>query len=260
MLHYLQSKPAVTLPGSLSSGVIHDLATCIEARKYEGNALELSARKVPEDTKVPVIMDNMNWESVSTAMVLAKCVRKVLTDPSMAPYCLEEGNRLPTSAEVSVFILSNGAFADPMFVANLMMCVGKRFVPIIAEDAFRFPTATMLEEIRAGLATKLKPYGVQESPDEIVNAINNVFKEIAIVFSPQDYSSNEALLEVKAVAIGQRLNSTSLQKLAKTGAETSEDTKPTQVGGDSLSLTVQVFREFCKLEKGQICLRGSSSS
>merc|ERR1711879_371117 len=88
-------------------------------------------------------------------------------------------------------------------------------IPIIAEDGFRFPQAAMMDSVRDEAPKLFEACGLsRELPgDIIVKLIENLFKEIAIVFSPQNYSSTEELLNVKADDCAYRLFSGKLQRL-----------------------------------------------
>merc|ERR1711879_1133496 len=88
-----------------------------------------------------------------------------------------------------------------------------KFIPIIAEDGFRFPDKTMLANIEKEAPAILVPYGISLDPKTIADLIANLFMEIAVVFLPQDYSSNESLLKTKARDIADRVNNDKLQKL-----------------------------------------------
>jgi len=222
MLGRVRTQPQIILPASLSIDGVKDIAATIDS-KYSGNDLQLEARKrkTPTDVKVVALADNTNLECVATALVLIKYLQRELPDFSMIPFCLGPGDEMPDDAKVSIVILTNGAFTEPHFIRLLLKTVGKKYIPIIAEDGFRFPAQAMLDDIRATAATKLLPYGVDADPGEIVNVIANVFKEIAVVFSPQDYSSNDQLLKTKAKAITARLSNSKLKVLQKVRSTTS---------------------------------------
>merc|ERR1719335_1198065 len=72
----------------------------------------------------------------------------------------------------------------------------------------------MVQELEVVLPSLLQQSDVNVKVDAILTLIQDVFKEIAIVFAPQDYSSTEALLNVKAKDIAGRLLGKSLQNLA----------------------------------------------
>lgn len=57
-------------------------------------------------------------------------------------------------------------------------------------------------------------YEFEIGADSIIELVKMIFKEIAIVFTPQDYSSTEALLQIKAAACADRLLNGKLQRLS----------------------------------------------
>jgi hypothetical protein len=133
----------------------------------------------------------------------------------MVPKLLEGVETATGQYTKTVFVLSNGAFTNPSFLSNLLQA-GKekaRFIPIIAEDGFRFPSKEMCEELEIQLPKTLKDNNIEIETNIIVNLIQDVFKEIAIVFAPQDYSSTEQLLLTKAKDTSKRLLGSSLQSL-----------------------------------------------
>merc|ERR1719440_1396950 len=88
-------------------------------------------------------------------------------------------------------------------------------IPIIAEDSFRFPSKDMLDDLKDAAPKLLANAGSTKDvePGQIIELIKDMFKEIAVVFAPQDYSSTETLLNVKAQNIAQWLLGSKLQIL-----------------------------------------------
>merc|ERR1711879_1101993 len=143
-----------------------------------------------------VVVDHNNWESVASALVLVKSVGPVIGDVKLTPYFLKEGEGFPSATRVSILVLTNGVFQEVYFVKSLLdvAYMKSKFIPIIVEDGFRFPSEQLLKQIRATATTKFPFFGVKENPNTICAVIKNAFKEIAVVFAPADYSSNESLL------------------------------------------------------------------
>merc|ERR1712066_567507 len=196
--------------------VIRDLAEVMESNTLGHATLGAGVDNPREDAKVVVLADHSNSESVATALVLVKSLRMEVKDnPSKAPCFLRKDATVYPAVKICVFVLSNGAFSQPYYI-KVMISIAERksqFIPIIAEDGFRFPDRAMLQNIEKDAPTALAPYGICLNPKTIVELINNLFMEIAVVFSPQDYSSNEALLKTKARDIADRVNNDKLQKL-----------------------------------------------
>merc|ERR1712217_3800 len=248
MLEGMRTSPAIVLPQVLSIFLIDKLAQVIEANtwKHEASeldeatppskckALEVFVSHVSNDEQAAVIVagDHNNWESVASALVLVKSVGSVIGDVKLAPHFLGEKENVPSSTQVSILVLSNGAFQEAYFVKSLLdiAYMKSKIIPIIVEDGFRFPSEQLLKEIRATAATKFPLFGLKENPDTICVVVKSAFKEIAVVFAPADYSSNEQLLRTKAMAITDRVKSGNLQTLslqtvvADTSAQNAADT------------------------------------
>jgi len=216
MLGFVRTLPAAILPAELNTLVIRELAVVLEANDLGKATLGAGVDDPREDATVVVIADHSNSESVATALVLIKCLRMEARDnPTSAPCFLRKDATVCPAVKICIFVLSNGAFSQPYYI-KVMISIAERksqFIPIIAEDGFRFPDKTMLQNIEKDAPTALGPYGICMDPKTIVELINNLFMEIAVVFSPQDYSSNESLLKTKAHDIADRVNNDKLQKL-----------------------------------------------
>merc|ERR1711879_647789 len=210
------SVPAAVLPAEINTLVIRELADVLEMKRLGESPLGAGVDDPREDAKVVVIPDHSNSESVATALVLIKCLRMEVQDnPTSAPCFLRKDAALHLAVKICIFVLSNGAFSQPYYI-KVMISIAERhskFIPIIAEDGFRFPDKTMLQNIEKDAPAALVPYGISLDPKTIAELISNLFMEIAVVFSPQDYSSNESLLKTKARDIADRVNNDKLQKL-----------------------------------------------
>merc|ERR1711877_27828 len=79
-----------------------------------------------------------------------KCLRMEVKDnPSSAPCFLRKDATVYPVVKICIFVLSNGAFSQPYYI-KVMISIAERhskFIPIIAEDGFRFPDKTMLQNI-----------------------------------------------------------------------------------------------------------------
>ena len=73
-----------------------------------------------------------------------------------------------------------------------------KYIPILANDSFRFPTKEFLEENQMAIES------VTTSTAALAQLVCDVFKSIAVVFAPQAYSSTEKVLATKADAIAER--------------------------------------------------------
>eukprot|EP00404_Azadinium_spinosum_P037723 CAMPEP_0180643154 /NCGR_PEP_ID=MMETSP1037_2-20121125/47632_1 /TAXON_ID=632150 /ORGANISM="Azadinium spinosum, Strain 3D9" /LENGTH=173 /DNA_ID=CAMNT_0022666581 /DNA_START=44 /DNA_END=562 /DNA_ORIENTATION=- len=147
-------------------------------------------------------------EVVSTAFVIEKLVGAVLLNQlEKQPVVLTPGEELNKSVERIVFICSNGCFLNPSLLGNLFASAEKelKVLPIIAEDSFRFPSpaffARLEDEVRAPLKTVSSKY----TGNQLVLIIKQIFKEIAVVIQPADYSSTITLLRIKGETVSKRI-------------------------------------------------------
>ncbi len=103
-----------------------------------------------------------------------------------------------------------------------------RLVPAIAESQFRFPTESFYDTLRPPIASSLMMIdGLTQAEAkcraaDVVTALKNVFKEIAIEVNPQDH---QVVLECRICALAARLTATAPAMHPKTPiAATEEET------------------------------------
>lgn len=151
-------------------------------------------------------------ESLATALVLCKLLAPLtMHDSSVMPVILPATERLPVTTKTCIFILSNGMFFNLQFIGTLVEAakLETEYIPVIMEDGFRFPTKALIQELQAFMLVQKLNVQVET----LAELIKDIFKEIAIVFAPQDYSSTEELLKVKAGDVADRLLFQPLKKL-----------------------------------------------
>eukprot|EP00931_Biecheleriopsis_adriatica_P044683 TRINITY_DN25583_c0_g1_i1.p1 TRINITY_DN25583_c0_g1~~TRINITY_DN25583_c0_g1_i1.p1 ORF type:complete len:569 (+),score=66.70 TRINITY_DN25583_c0_g1_i1:204-1709(+) len=201
MLSWLRDLPGLSLPSLITGDVVNQVSMNIISGSFaqvpmqdaEGSAgFSRTASKNAQATgaHVVAITDHSNTESVATALVLCKMVAPLTTqDPSLAPRFLPKDEDVPQTVKTCIFILSNGAFFEPSFVKAMLQAarMESMVLPIIAQDGFRFPGKAFLEEFEKRASSTLAPHGILEAPELLAQLIASLFKEIAIVFSPQDY-------------------------------------------------------------------------
>jgi len=246
---WLRNLAAITLPESrlLSNAMTKELGRLIISRNFAGsldkgvlNKSSFGSQETLQtsQTKVAIVADHSNMESLATGLVLCKLVvQHTAHDTTMIPHLYPSGKDLPEIVTICVFILTNGVFSNAQFIASMIQAAKFQtsFVPIIAEDGFRFPSKAMLEELRFTLPSALITIGSTLRVDAVLELIQALFKEIGIVFAPQGFSSStEGLLRIKAKDVAGRLLDKNLQKLLlQTGAEVQEEelahSKPAEI-------------------------------
>jgi hypothetical protein len=228
-IRWLSQLPDIRITQEISNESVDSLAHSILTRSFGNLAAKKSSfsegkvkSQKTQVAQVAISADHSNMESMATAMVICKFVAKLTYhDSSQIPILLTEDQAFDPQFKKCIFVLSNGAFVNPQFVRNLKGAAetGVQYIPIIAEDGFRFPTEDLLQELRERLPPILKQNNCDVPVELMLIIIQDLFKEIAIVFSPQDYSATEQLLLLKAKDIATRLLSNGLQYVSLTAAE-----------------------------------------
>jgi len=157
-----------------------------------------------------ILADLDNIESASTAYVLLGLLVPMLVGAGM-PVVLQKEEPLPRSAKAVLMICSEGCFRSPDVASSLLQILAVpscSILPIIAEDGFRFPSQAYYDDLVQN------PQLADLDLEQYVRIIKAVFQEIAVVFSPQNYSSTQEDLELRAKQVAWRLQSGALKSLA----------------------------------------------
>ena len=175
----------------------------------------MSTRTVGDHRENPdciIVSDLDNMEAAATAYVLLALIVPKLVggQRNNMPAVLQKDRSVPSTAVSALVICSDGCFKQFQFgdwlmqVAQLSGCC---VLPIIAEDGFRFPSPSYYEEIKGLHQLEMLDLRIY------IKAIKAVFQEIAVVFSPQNYSSTQEDLDLRAKQVAWRINSGSLKSL-----------------------------------------------
>lgn len=194
--------PALLNPENIT-GVINGLTGTIRAKS------------VSHENQSPdclIISDLDNMEAAATAYILLGLVVSKLMGGQKhnQPTVLQKERSVPKNATAALVICSDGCFKSFQFaewMLQVAMLEGCCVLPIIAEDGFRFPAQTFyddLDKISQLETVDLKTYK---------KCIKAIFQEIAVVFSPQNYSSTAEDLDLRAKQVAWRLNSGQLKSL-----------------------------------------------
>lgn len=102
-------------------------------------------------------------------------------------HTLDRGATIPPSTRTLATLFSSGCFVQPRFLCAFLggVALSAFVIPVIHDEAFRFPTPDMLEDLRASVGTVLERAESDVSPEQLVAILRMVFKEIAIFFQPQ---------------------------------------------------------------------------
>jgi hypothetical protein len=170
-------------------------------------------------SQVGILVDHSNKEAEASALILLYLIFPLLVaeKAALVPEILESQSTL-TNLKILVPFCSNGLFqqSDVLKMLSITSALSLNVVPILSDDNFRFPSAEFVEGLRSTIEGLDLCFGVLSS------AITNLFKEIAIVFQPQLYSSTEGILLVKATEVKSRVlrhSKSSEKALRKAGTE-----------------------------------------
>ncbi|CAE7337311.1 RPS6 [Symbiodinium natans] len=187
--------------------------------------------KTVEVPRILVDLDNM--EAAATAFVLLGLVRKkVMASGGAVPHVLMKEKKVPPSVKAVLLICSDGCFHSAQVAAWLLQVLTVKncaLLPIIAEDGFRFPSESFYDQLLN--VPDLQVFDLAT----YTGIIRAVFQEIAVVFSPQNYSSTAEDLELRATQVAWRLTN-GLQPLARklnTDAEAEATKVVEENGGDT---------------------------
>jgi len=222
-----------------------------------------ASRAVAPNPKNLIVTDGTSDEQIATALVLCKFMAPLLVhDQSGIPEVLisDNGPMMPETQTV-VMLWSSGVFTNVGIISIVVRAAVQvlNHIPIFAEIGFRFPAMTALKTAMGNLATKMnkKDFGgvdMAMDPDAVVELIAGLFGEIAVEFTPQDYSSTESLLIVKAAKVADKLvrnkgakivssrisRSISQSEPQSASAELAKEDQPTDGNAESDKLSPQL--------------------
>mmetsp|Transcript_63773 Transcript_63773/g.137212 ORF Transcript_63773/g.137212 Transcript_63773/m.137212 type:complete len:1495 (+) Transcript_63773:66-4550(+) len=167
-----------------------------------------------------IIADHSFTEVLATAYIIERLLLKELqTDLSKVPHVQRPDQRLRSEVKRAIIFCSNGCFVNRSNLDHLFQAAEMELIvlPIIVEESFRFPTASMFMTLERDVELILKSAGSPYSARQIIIIIKRVFQEIAIVVQPADYSSTAELLAIRGATTAKRLWD-GTNKLTKPGA------------------------------------------
>jgi hypothetical protein len=257
-LLWLRTQIVVDLPWPLSTEAMHDLATAIITLNFDGDTMPPTTPSDPpggqsetsflsKKVKVSrvttnsekqgistctniILMDNANHEAVASALILRLLLLpRCLHNAAEIPHLLFGMDGLPEATDLIILFCSNGVFLSTLVLGALLTGAEKgwRCLPMLSEEGFRFPSDDMLSSVRPVAEKIVNP------ADSLLYVIKGVFKEIAVVFQPQLYSSTVKLLEIKASETHTRMLRPNTHRLRLQG--TAIDTEKSRNSGGELT-------------------------
>eukprot|EP00913_Durusdinium_trenchii_P013560 g12730.t1 len=189
MLPWFRSLPYVRLPRSLDSRVMDTLAAALMSGSFSGKVILPELAGGGEGIQVCLVADHSNMEACAAGLVLVKNL-----------------------------MLSIGAFYQPSFMKSLV-CAGElscKALPVICDD-FRFTGKVFLKEFTIRAPMRFASSGLAKGPEDLVQLIVNLLKEVSVVFCPQKFSQ-ESPAGALAPEIQDRPSKVDGWKLAAIGA------------------------------------------
>jgi len=207
-LRWINTVEALEVPALLSTDTIDQI---VSGLTQTSRTRSISDQKDHPDCLILADLENM--EAAATAYILlALIVPKLMGASSNSmPQVLQQSRDLPPTAKSALVICSDGCFRScemAQWLLQVSQIDSCAILPIIAEDGFRFPTQSFYGD--------LSSYSQLEKVDlrTYVRVIKTVFQEIAVVFSPQNYSSTQEDLELRAKQVAWRLQSGALKSVS----------------------------------------------
>ena len=212
-LRWMCEQPQVTFFEAVRQQSLLDLAQeiCDSVAQMTGNkssVMRYSNSAGDCETAIPILADMSNSEALCAAHILQKVLMPhFIHDMMLMPRVLEASNILSLSATSLVLMCSNGCFHHPQFIRLLLEAADLRtsWVPVLQDEGFRFPSKEFLDGLLTSGQQLLEAAGRSDSPDILAFVIERCFKEIAVVFEPQKYSSTMRMLKVKGTEVALRL-------------------------------------------------------
>ena len=162
-----------------------------------------------------ILVDHSCFEAQATALVLILYLTPHASHKAeKIPFILPNNMLTPKHVKVVFLMCTQGALLNASFLRALISAaqIEAQYLPILAEESFRFPTKEFIEENDATIAH------LTDQHEALLTLILSVFKSIAVVFQPEQYSSTDEILEVKALQICERMLNTNsgcrLEKLS----------------------------------------------
>ena len=200
-LRWIGTISMIEVPGLLNPDSIDDVVSGLSGSKTTRTRGSASS----EDAGCVIAADLDNMEAAATAFVLLGLIRKkVMTGVAgSVPTVLMKKQTITRDAKSVLLICSEGCFNSRQ-VAEWLLQVRQAeqcaLLPIIAEDGFRFPSQSTYDQLFTN------PDLQTLDLEDYVQIIKAVFPEIAVVFSPQNYSSTAEDLELRATQVAWRLS------------------------------------------------------
>jgi len=204
VLNWTQTLETVYLPTVLNEEAVAKVVQGLVAGDPKTMTIQSKTDLFPE-TSVAILVNHDVVEDTATAMVLSDMLRPLMGhSPAEVPAILPAQATLPESVEKIVILCTSGAFKNAHVLRTLMAAAKRRskYLLVISDIAFRFPTSELLTEAAAIAA------GVTDEREILLQLVQDIFVSNSVSFQPELYMSSAIALETKAKQVFERLKET----------------------------------------------------
>jgi len=201
---WLRTCPSVVLPMKITHRTLKTLTMEIGRRTVAGELLMPDELDEVPDTKVFIAVDHTNIEAICIGQILHMIMQPFYaSDPDSMPHVLPRDAGFPQAGRMCLLICTASCLErlEMLEIIGSVSTAGASFVPILADDNFRFPAeGTFLEQNRVAMEL------AEPSVEELQTIVLSIFREICAFFQPM--MASEAILNTSAAAIRKRINNT----------------------------------------------------
>lgn len=208
-MRWVSTNPTLVLPPSINMKVLDTLAEHLLGSKREGvlTITDEMPQHSKEKCQAVILVDTSYSEAISTAFTLEKLLLKFCGgDAEKTPRVLSAADDVPVGATKVLIVCSNGCFANAILIKQILQASqnGSYMLPIVSEDAFRFPTEEFWDGIRNDFSSIMGQIGMDDiTCDMLIDVIKGIFAEIAVAFHACDNSAAD--LKVRAATVARRI-------------------------------------------------------
>ena len=191
-----------------------------------GAAPLASEKKRGPTTSVPtvIIHDGSNLEASAAAWILRKMLFHLEFDTSVVVH----GEVISASVTTAIILFNAGCLQKPELPSLLLPATrqGSKFLPLVVEEGFRFPSAEMLQDLRDHCPVPERMIG------ELSGVVASLFHTIAKEFLAQ--TSHEEELWTLSKEIKNRVSSHGFGDICMSGIRSSDIQLPRARSGIAL--------------------------
>jgi hypothetical protein len=214
-----------------------------EILAWPGSMTSSGSEKKGNDVKSEIYLcgDQVDCEAVATQRILCMLINQhagstVIEKPSLAPKLMmdlpqEDGQtQLPDEARVCALCMTGSCLNEPTVLEELYQAMKKgcTLIPVNCDEAFRFPRDTFYRDLHlvaskifTNRKAKMTDKQVRDEAGWLVDGIEDMFKNIAVLFTPL---ASASVLSTQSREVYNRIYVSSAKKTDKSVDERSART------------------------------------